>query len=151
MAPFALNSLAPITPTEREAGLAAASAERLATLIHPGQGLRLSPEGATTPIELPHAAVQLLLRLLSEMAQGNALTVIPFHAELTTQNAADVLGVSRPFIVKQIESGLLPHRMVGTHRRILFRDLMEYKHKLEADRDRALGDLAAESQRLGLY
>jgi excisionase family DNA binding protein len=70
---------------------------------------------------------------------------------LTTQNAADVLGVSRPFIVKQIESGLLPHRMVGTHRRILFRDLMEYKHKMEADRDRALGDLAAESQRLGLY
>lgn len=145
------DSLEPITPTDREIGLAAASASRIASLIHAGQGLRLSPEGDATPIELPHAAVQLLLRLLSEMARGNAVTVIPFHAELTTQSAADVLGVSRPFIIKQIESGALRHRMVGKHRRILFRDLMEYKHKMEADRDRALGDLAAESQRLGLH
>jgi excisionase family DNA binding protein len=151
MAPFALNSMEPITPTEREAGLAAVSAERLASLIQPGQGLRLSAEGATAPIELPHAALQLLLRLLSEMAQGNAITVIPFHAELTTQNAADVLGVSRPFIVKQIESGLLPHRMVGTHRRVLFKDLMEYKRMMDQDRHAALDELAAESQRLGLY
>jgi len=151
MTPRVSNNFEPITPTDREAGLAAKSASRLAGRIHPGQGLRLSLEGDATPIELPPAAAQLLLRLLSEMARGNALTVIPFHAELTTQNAADMLGVSRPFIIKQIESGALRHRMVGKHRRILFHDLMEYKHKMEADRDRALSDLAAESQRLGHY
>jgi excisionase family DNA binding protein len=84
------------------------------------------------------------------MAQGNALTLIPFHAELTTQSAADLLGVSRPFIIKQIEEGRIPAHMAGTHRRIYFRDLMDYKRKSDAARHAALDELAAESERLEL-
>jgi excisionase family DNA binding protein len=92
----------------------------------------------------------LLVRLLSEMASGNAVTLIPVHAELTTQQAADLLGVSRPFVIKQIEEGKLPHRRIGTHRRVMFKDLMDFKRSLDVDRSKALDQLAAEAQKLRL-
>jgi excisionase family DNA binding protein len=144
-----LDALEPVAPSEGDQKLASESVHRLAKVARKGRTLRLTPEGQE-PVELPPAAVQLLMRLLSEMAQGHALTLIPFHAELTTQNAADLLGVSRPFIVKQVEDGKLSHHMVGTHRRIYFKDLMDYKRQMEKSRHSALDELAAESQRLNL-
>jgi excisionase family DNA binding protein len=146
-----LDAIEPVAPTEAEAEVAGESAARLGRIVRPNRSLSISvPSEGQEMIELPAAAAALLLRLLTEMAQGHAMTLIPFHAELTTQNAADLLGVSRPFIIKQLDDNKIPHRMVGKHRRILFRDLMAYKRAMDTARHKALDDLAAESQKLGL-
>lgn len=99
-------------------------------------------------LEIPLAALTLLRMILSEMAKGNAVTLTPVHAELTTHQAADVLNVSRPYLIKQLEAGKLKYRMVGTHRRIALGDLLEYKERSDAKRDSALEELARMTQEL---
>lgn len=84
-----------------------------------------SPSGLKVP--LSESAFNLLLSILTEMSRGNAIQVMPINAELTTQKAADLLNVSRPFLIKLLEENRIPFRMVGRHRRILFKDLMEYR------------------------
>jgi excisionase family DNA binding protein len=104
----------------------------------------------TQKLLLPATAVRLLLDLLTEMAAGNAITLIPVHAQLTTQQAADVLNVSRPFLVNLLEQGKIPHVKVGTHRRILFEDLMRYKKDIDRERQKALDELIRESEKLNI-
>jgi excisionase family DNA binding protein len=99
---------------------------------------------------LPAQAVKLLMDMLVHLSSG-PITVIPDNAELTTQQAADFLNVSRPWIVKLIGRNELPHRMVGTHRRVLFSDLRSYKEGMKATRRKALDKLAAEAQAMGEY
>ncbi|MCA9323327.1 MAG: excisionase family DNA-binding protein [Planctomycetes bacterium] len=138
-------------PTEADARLARESSATLARMVKRGSSLRLTASnGSEATVELPAAAAQLLIQLLTEMAQGNAVTLIPIHAELTTQRVADLLGVSRPFVVKEIEEGRLPARKVGTHRRVLFQDLLSYKKTMDADRTKALDELARLDQDLDL-
>ena len=84
------------------------------------------------------------------MAKGNAVTLIPVNAELTTQQGADPLNVSRPFLIEQLENGIIPYRKVGTHRRILFNDLLAYKQTMNHKRLDVLGALSAIDQELGL-
>jgi excisionase family DNA binding protein len=146
-----------VLPTDKEAALAKESSRALAPFLG-----RLKPRGTLpvqvvknrTPspvIEVPATAFRLLVDILEQMAQGNAVTIIPYHAELTTQQAADFLNVSRPHLVGLLESGKIPYRKVNTHRRVLFRDLMEYKRRDEAERDKAYREMVAENQALGLY
>lgn len=149
----------PVAATEADVRVAKDASQRLSHLFRgrtkgakpPRLSISESVEKAGNErIELPAAAIQLLLRLLTEMAAGHAVMLIPVHAELTTQQAADLLGVSRPFIVRQVESGTLKHRKVGTHRRILVQDLLDYRRAMDAGRMKSLDELTAEAQRLGL-
>ena len=99
---------------------------------------------------LPKAAARLLTHLLTEMSQGNAITLIPLHAELTTKQAADFLNVSRPFLIKLLEERKLPHRKVGSHRRVLFTDLKRDKESFEKERQQVMDALAAQAEELDL-
>ncbi|MET8335461.1 helix-turn-helix domain-containing protein [Streptosporangium canum] len=99
---------------------------------------------------LPREAVSLLAYILTQAAEGRGVSVIPSHAELTTQQAADMLNVSRPYLIGLLESGTIPYRMVGKHRRVTAEDLMEYKRRDDLKRRTTADDLAALGQELGL-
>lgn len=101
-------------------------------------------------IELPTTALRLLLDILAELAAGNAVQVVPIHAELTTQEAADLLNVSRPYLVKLLEDGKLPFHKTGKHRRVRFADLMVYKATRDKLGEQAMEDLARQAQALGM-
>ena len=145
----------PVVPSQEDIALAKDASRSLPRVIHPGRRASLRESGdaaaATEPIEIPAAAVPLIQRLLAEMARGHAVAVIPIHAELTTQQAADLLGVSRPFVIKLLGEGKLPFRLVGTHRRITFKDLMDFKRRSDADRQKALDELTELAQDMGEY
>jgi excisionase family DNA binding protein len=138
-----------VVPTEEDAKVAAVSSRILASASTERElRVRLLDEGQE--ITLPKGVARLLSHLLTEMAQGNAVTLIPIHAELTTQEAADFLNVSRPYLVQLLETGELRFRKVGTHRRVLFQDLAEFKKRSEEESSRALEELAAQAQELKL-
>ncbi len=144
----ALNMPEPVTPTVDDARLAKTSSRQLARFLDQNLLVRLADTDEA--VELPATAVRLLVDLLSAMAEGNAVTLIPIHAELTTQQAADLLGVSRPFLVKQLEENAIPFRKVGTHRRVLFNDLMTYKREMDRRRLETLDELTAQAQELDM-
>jgi excisionase family DNA binding protein len=136
-----------VIPSEQDAELAATASRALARASKEALHVRLENGDE---LALPKAVTRLLSHLLLEMGQGNAVTVIPIHAELSTQQAADFLNVSRPYLVSLLKEGALPHHMVGTHRRVRFSDICTYKDKFEAQRSEAMRDLAVQAQELGL-
>jgi excisionase family DNA binding protein len=101
-------------------------------------------------IAVPASALRMFIHLLTEMSQGNAVTLIPTHAELTTQQAADLLNVSRPYMARLLDEGKIPGRTVGKYRRVRFDDLMAFKRKDDDARARILDQLTAEAQELGM-
>ena len=109
----------------------------------------IGPQGEE--IELPRSVFHILQLVVYHMQHGQAISIVPLAKELTTQEAADLLNVSRPFLVKLLEQGDIPFIKVGTHRRILFSDFMKYKKRRDAERIRGLAELTQLSQELGLY
>ena len=153
MATMTTPTREPIVPTAQEAAIAREASRMLATHIKHLPDIRfqiLEDKKTVEKLVLPPAAIRMLLDILTEMAAGNAITLIPVHAELTTQQAADALNVSRPFLVNLLEEKKIPYRKVGTHRRILFEDLMRYKKQIDADRRAALDQLTKEAQDLNM-
>lgn len=143
-------------PSERERQEAAQAVRSLAPLLRGSRRrsshVLLRPEGVgeRESISVPRAAFALFVQVLEQMARGNAVTLVPIHAELTTQEAAQLLNVSRPFLVGLLDQGKIPFRKTGTHRRIRFTDLLVYKRQEETRQEQVLDELAAEAQKLDL-
>jgi excisionase family DNA binding protein len=137
-----------LPPNERESTLARTSKQLLARYVRENQPLTVQVSGAgqPQPIELPAGAVALLLDILGAMASGQGITLIPEDAELTTVQAADLLHVSRPFLIKLLDEGQLPYRKVGKHRRIRLEDVMNYKRAIDQQRESVLDELVADAQ-----
>jgi excisionase family DNA binding protein len=120
------------------------STEKLAlTLTH--------PDGRRLEATVPAAALHVLAQVLGEMASGQPVTLLPQEAELSTHQAAALLGVSRPYLIKQLEAGRIPFRRVGSHRRIRYHDLRAYQEQEREARHRGLDELVALSEEMGLY
>jgi excisionase family DNA binding protein len=144
----------PVEPSAADTVVARESARRLVGALAKANGMvRLrveEPDGTGQPITVPPAAFRLLLTILSEMASGNAVRVIPQHDELTTGKAAELLNVSRPYAVRLLDEGKIPSYRVGTHRRVLFKDVMAYREEHYRARSAVLDEMAAIDQELGL-
>ncbi len=146
------GSLSERLPTPDEVAKAQQASSAVARLLAKKDGalsLHLGRNGkGEAAVDLPPAVGRMVLDLLLMIAKGEAVTLVPFGAELTTQQAADLLNVSRPFLVKLIEQGQLPCHMVGTHRRIRAEDLFAYKHRRDAHRRETLRELARLGQEI---
>ena len=143
---------APTLPSKAESILAKETSRVLAARVQTADPLQLrmldDPTAGT--VRLPATAVRMLIQILEEMARGNAMTLIPVHAELTTQQAADMLNISRPSLIQLLDEGKIEYRRVGTHRRVRFEALMAHKRRADAERRAVLAELAAYDQELGL-
>jgi excisionase family DNA binding protein len=138
-----------VVPSEEDSKRAAEASRSLASKATAESELKISV-GDGPAIALPRGLNRLLSDLLAEMAHGNAVTIIPFHAELTTQEAADYLNVSRPHLIDLLEKAKIKFRKVGTHRRIKFEDLRKFKASSDAESEAAMEELAAQAQKFGM-
>lgn len=151
----------PFLPPESDVQLARRSRAVLAACLQAEQlpTLKLvAADGREQVVNLPSAALHVLLEALAQMAQGRAIAplgryanaALPIEDELTTQQAADLLNVSRPYLIRLLEAGTLPFRKVGTHRRIPAAALRDYKQAIDAKRYQVLDELTAQAQQLDM-
>lgn len=142
-----------LQPSAQDAAIARVSRQLLSRYARQKRSLRLRVADADheRPIELPAGAVALLMDILEAMAAGRGITLVPENAELTTVQAAEVLNVSRPFLIKLLDDGTIPHRKVGKHRRVRMEDVMAFKVQNDHRREAALDQLVREAQEQGEY
>lgn len=140
-------SLSQRLPTEDEKQGASAAVTALATMVQEEDRVRfpVQRDGRTLTVELPPAVTTAVIEYLSHIARGEMVTIVPYGADLTTQEAADILNVSRPFLTKLLDEGSIPHIRVGSHRRVKAEDVLTYKDERDSSRSEAL----AKMQRLG--
>jgi excisionase family DNA binding protein len=145
-----------VQPDEHAQAVAGSALTRVRSYLahHPTgpDDVRIQVDDAEDAGELiiPRAAVELFARILAHMAAGQAVAVVPANAELTTQQAADLLNVSRPYLVKLLDGGEIAFRKVGTHRRVLFSSLMDYLRRDDQQRRASADELSALTQEMGL-
>ena len=140
-------------PTAEEVQIARESSRTLAAVLETrveAQQIELTTPEGSKQVMVPVSALRMLVEILTQIGSGNAVKIIPIHAELTTQEAADLLNVSRPFLIEALERDEIPYRKVGTHRRIRYEDVLAYKERIDAERKQTLDELAAQAQELKL-
>lgn len=141
-----------VLPDEKEIAVAVESSRTVAAFLSTKSDTQrielLNEENQRQVVEVPTFALRLFGEILSELALGNSVKVVPIHAELTTQEAADLLNVSRPHLVKLLDEAVIPHTKTGRHRRVRFSDLVAYKDKRDGVSRAAMDALAAQAQEL---
>ena len=137
-------------PTQEDAQLAVESSRLLAACIGKGESATLRLHDGDETFQVPVKAIRMLVDILNAMAHGDAVSLMPVHKELTTQEAANILNVSRPYLVKQLEKGAIPYHKVGVRRKILFKDLMAYMEARDKESHALLDELAEEAQALDM-
>lgn len=146
------RDISSIIPSDKDAAAAEKSgkilSEYIKTTKNPTLQLINNNKKEEQKIIVPFQALQLLVGILEEMGQGNAVSLIPIHTELTSQEAADLLNVSRPYLINLLKEGIIPFRKVGTKRRILAKDVLRYKTIIEKKRLKALNTLTKQAQEL---
>lgn len=156
MAPIALD---PLQPDQQDIDVAGSALEQVRQYLerHPAgpETVRLRVEDSeagqgTSDLVVPHGAVRLFARILAHMAAGEAVSVVPMHAELTTQQAAAMLNVSRPFLVGLLEAGEIDYRKVGSHRRVTASSLLDYRRQDDQRRRVKADELVTLTQEMGL-
>jgi excisionase family DNA binding protein len=142
-----------VPPDRTEVLAAERLSKALASQLAHGESPKviLAGDESGTQQTLPTTAARLLVKILSEIGKGNAVAVVPVKPELTTQEAAELLNVSRPHLIKLLERGQIPFHKVGTHRRLRLADVLAYKRKALEERKAILRELVALNQDMGLY
>ena len=143
-------------PDDKTTASAADAVAQLSTHLrqHPtpsGRVVLCADDAPDTSVNVPATVFKLFIDLLDELAKGNAVTVVPVHAEVTTQQAAELLNVSRPYLIRLLEANQIPYRKVGSHRRTRLVDVLEYQRLDEARRRDAQRELTRQAEQLGLY
>jgi excisionase family DNA binding protein len=149
-----MNTIDAKLPSPEEAAIAKISSQELSAFIETraeSQELSITDTaGNAHALNVPVAALRLLVTLLTELGEGNTVQLVPVHAELTTQEGADLLNISRPTFVKLLDDGQIPYRMTGNRRKVKFVDVRAYQEQLEAQRLETLDELSALDQELGM-
>jgi excisionase family DNA binding protein len=146
-----LERFAPFTPSDEDKALAAESIRRLSRHVRKRHKLTLQVKGQKGPeaeLVLSAGAVKLLETILAEIARGNSVAAVAVETELTSQQAADLLNVSRPYLIKLLDQRKIPHHKNGSHRRIVLKDVLDYKRNADQRREAVLTELAELGQEL---
>jgi len=141
-------------PSAEEVALAKVGSQELSAVLESNGDVQyfevMGKDGEIHKVQLPSSAVQLMIEVLTQLGQGNSVNITPIHAELTTQEAADLLNMSRPTFIKLLDEGTLPHTRTGNRRKVAFVDVIAYKQSLDQQRLDALDELSALDQEMGL-
>lgn len=142
------------TPTRKDQKIARDNLEALERLTQKHKSkskpIEIEITGEKTHIKIPPNALGFLNTIFEHMAKGKAISIIPYDTEISTQQAAEMLNVSRPHVVKLLEKGEIPFKKVGTHRRIKLKDLQRYKERSEKEREKHLAELVKQAQELNM-
>lgn len=149
-----MSSMSTMLPNKEEAILAKISSRELAAYVETAaasQQVAITDKaGQLHQVEVPVSALRLLVDVLTELGDGNTVKLIPVHAEMTTQEVADMLGMSRPTLIKILDEGHIPYHRSGNRRKVKYSDVVEYKKEIDNKRLQALDELSELDQSLGL-
>ncbi|MFB6393912.1 helix-turn-helix domain-containing protein [Polymorphospora lycopeni] len=150
-----LSALEPVVPDAEAISTADAAVDRVRSYLATGTPratrIRVRVEDNGEVVVVPRAAVELFAQILAHMAAGHGVTVVPEHAELTTQQAATLLNVSRPYLIGLLDAGEIDYRRVGKHRRVRAASLLAYQRRDDRRRRAAADELAELTEEMGLY
>ena len=140
-------------PTKSEREIAQLSYQALSNTLAQlnTEKVDIEIEGSNDKIVLPLNALKLLEEILKNMSQGKIISIVPVATEVTTQKAAEILGCSRPHLIKILEEGRIPYTKVGRHRRIMLEEVVSYKRKMKEEQKQHIIDIMNADKEDGLY